>query len=97
MRAAHRPRGLYARGAPSARSITPCGDNKRYQNGGSKLSYSCNVFYNGLDGLAICSNSLAAEIEKINGCQAKFLDTFRNTLYNPLVDWGWLPWRREIL
>lgn len=32
-----------------------------------------------------------------SGCQAKFLDTFRNTLYNPLVDWGWLPWRREIL
>lgn len=30
-------------------------------------------------------------------CQAKFLDTFLNTLYNPLVDWGWLPWRREIL
>lgn len=30
-------------------------------------------------------------------CQAKFLDTFPNTLYNPLVDWGWLPWRIEIL
>ena len=33
----------------------------------------------------------------MNLCQAKFLDTFLNTLYNPLVDWGWLPWRRRIL
>ena len=30
-------------------------------------------------------------------CKVFFLDTFLNTLYNPLVDWGWLPWRRKIL